>query len=383
MASLYIHIPFCVKRCIYCDFYSDTCMDYFDAYMRALLCEMEVRRAEWQDQPFQTIYFGGGTPSQIQPCELKTILEAIYRYFQVAAKPEITLEANPDDLSDNYVASLTALPVNRISIGVQSFNDKELCFLNRRHTAQEAIDAVIRCKEAGLTNISIDLIFGIPEQSVGSWVRSIDQAIALDIPHLSAYNLTYEPGTVLYQMMQNREIVPVADDRCAQFYSMLQDKLTDAGFVHYEISNFARRSKQCPSGQISLHNASYWNGTHYLGLGAAAHSYNGSSRSWNVSSIPDYINGHYSNNPVPFCESELIDGRTGYNDFVITRLRTMWGVSLNELREKFGKQREAYFLEKSKYFFSINKLKKQGDYVKVSYKDFFISDAILRELIVL
>jgi len=375
MAGLYIHVPFCVKRCVYCDFYSVTRTEQKDIYVRAMLREMETRHDDWQEEEFTTIYFGGGTPSLLQPQELERLLDAIYRYFPVSAHPEITLEANPDDLSGSYLSSLATLSVNRLSIGVQSFDDQELRLLNRRHTAKEAIGAVKRCKEAGFSNISVDLIFGLPEQTSEAWVRSIDKAIALDISHLSAYNLTYEEGTPIYQMMQNKAIRPVDDDSCAQFYEMLSEKLTDAGFVHYEISNFARCSAHYPAGCISLHNSSYWNGTHYLGLGPSAHSYNGTSRSWNVASLSKYIN-------TPIIESELLDERTRYNDFVMTRLRTMWGVSLEELREEFGKAWENYFLEKSQYNISINKLKKIDGNVKVSHKDFFVSDAIIRELIV-
>ena len=412
MAGLYLHIPFCAKRCIYCDFYSDTRVAYKGDYIRALLREMEIRQADWQNEPFKTIYFGGGTPSQLHPQELKKILDAIYRYFPVVTHPEITLEANPDDLSGGYIASLTTLPVNRVSIGVQSFDDRELHLLNRRHTAQEAIDAVNRCKEAGFSNIGIDLLFGLPDQSSETWIHSIDKAIELDVPHLSAYNLTYEEGTAIYQMKQKKEINSVDDDVCAQLYSILTEKLADAGFVHYEVSNFARRSVLYPDGRISLHNSSYWNGTKYLGLGPSAHSYNKTSRSWNVSDLSEYI--AFFKSPIirkrpPFrhcerseaiqnddiqrivsddcprkdvSETEQLDERARYNDFVITRLRTMWGVSLIELRKKFGKARENYFLEKAKYLISLNKLKKVGENVKVSHKDFFISDSIIRELIV-
>ena len=382
MAGLYIHIPFCVKRCTYCDFYSDTCLENKEAYIDALLREMEGRRDDWQGETFNTIYFGGGTPSLLQPGELKKILAGVNSRFSVASHPEITLEANPDDLSGDHLTSLTSLAINRISIGIQSLDDGELRLLRRRHTAHEAIDAVLRCKEAGLTNISIDLIFGLPEQAMEVWTRTIDKAIDLDVAHISAYNLTYEEGTAIYRMKQNNEINPVDDDVCAQLYDTLTTKLTGAGFVHYEISNFARRSVDHPSGRISLHNASYWDGTHYLGLGPSAHSYNGTSRSWNVSSIRAYIDA--MRDPTKCCyETEHLDERARYNDFVVTRMRTMWGVSLDELRRTFGKARESYFLEKAERYISIKKLKKQGGYVKVLPDFFFISDAIIRELIVL
>ena len=313
MAGLYIHIPFCAKRCTYCDFFSNTCLDYKEDYINALLREMEVRQAFWKNETFNTIYFGGGTPSQIPPDDLKKIFDGIYRCFSVSSQPEVTFEANPDDLSDSYIASLTALPVNRLSIGVQSFDDSELRLLNRRHTAQEAYDAVIRCKMAGLTNINIDLMFGLPEQTTAVWSCTIDKAIDLDVSHLSAYNLTYEEGTSIYKMLNNKEINPIDDDVCAQQYNMLADKLTDSGFIHYEISNFARRSALYPNGRISIHNASYWDGTYYLGLGPSAHSYNGTSRSWNNADLSEYIkNAIY--------ESEPLDDRTKYNDYIVTHI---------------------------------------------------------------
>jgi len=375
MASLYIHIPFCVARCNYCDFHSNTCLEYKDSFISALLREMDRSREDWQDHKFDTIYFGGGTPSLIPPKRLSNIFTGIYSNFAFSVYPEITLEANPDDLSSSYIDELSYIPVNRISMGVQSFDDRELRLLNRRHSAQQAIDAIVKCQAVDLTNINIDLMFGLPGQTAETWSQTIDRAIDLRVSHISAYNLTYEEGTDLYRMKQNGEINPVDDDVCAQFYSILTAKLAAAGFVHYEISNFARRSTLYPSGRISFHNVSYWNGTHYLGLGPSAHSFKGTSRSWNVSSLTAYING-------ASCETEPVDERAAFNDFIITRLRTMWGVSLRELRRRFGKERENDFLEKCEQFVSINKLKKEVDNVKVLPEFYFVSDAILRELIV-
>ena len=394
MAGLYIHIPFCLKRCIYCDFFSTIQIEHKDAYLVALLREMEIKRDSWRNETFETIYFGGGTPSLLQAHELKRIIEAVYRFFSVSEQPEITLEANPDDLSDKYVSLLKRLPVNRISIGIQSFDNSELRLLNRRHTAQQAIDAVMRCKEAGFDNISIDLMYGLPEQTVGSrnvptwtqqtlnnWSCTIEKAIELEISHISAYHLTYEEDTAIYRMMKNNEIHPVEEEASEAFFRLLIEKLTAAGFVHYEISNFARCSDVYPSGRISLHNSSYWNGTHYLGLGASAHSYDGASRSWNISSLSGYIRAIHED-PEALYETELLDVRARYNDYIITRLRTMWGVSLNELRREFGKDLESYFLKKSEDLKYRKKLKMQGDNVKVSLEGLFISDAIMRELIV-
>ena len=380
MAGLYIHIPFCKTRCIYCDFYSNTCMDYKEAFLTALLREMEIRRDEWRGIVFNTIYFGGGTPSQLHIDDLKRLFEGVYRFFSISANPEITIEANPDDLSLRYLVFIKMLSINRISIGIQSFDDRELRLLNRRHTAQEAIEAVKRCKEVDLNNISIDLMYALPGQTDEQWSQTVDKAIALKVYHISAYSLSYEPGTVLYQMMKNKEITPVNDDDCERFYHILTAKLAAANFVHYEISNFTRRTPLYPSGRISLHNSSYWNGTHYLGLGPSAHSYNGNSRSWNVSSLTDYISALRDHTGI-FYETERLSERDKYNDFIITRLRTMWGISSDELRREFGKLRESDFLKKCEHWISIKKLKKQDGNVKLLPEDFFISDAIMRELI--
>jgi oxygen-independent coproporphyrinogen-3 oxidase len=357
-------------------------MGYKEACIAALLSEMDIRHNYLQGEMVETIYFGGGTPSRLQPRDLEKLLDGIYRIFPVSDHPEITLEANPDDLSDSYVSSLKNLPVNRISIGIQSFDDRELRLLNRRHTAQEALRSVARCKNAGWTNISIDLMYGLPEQTMEIWLHTIDKAIELDVSHISAYNLTYEEGTVIYKMMECKKLKLVEDELCEQFFRKLTEKLTSAGFIHYEISNFAGRSAFYPDGRISLHNSSYWNGTRYLGLGPSAHSYDGKSRSRNVSSISGYI-GAINNRSGELYETEVLDERARYNDFIITRLRTMWGVSLDELRREFGKERERYFLEKSEAFMCYNMLKKQGDFVKVTSEGIFVSDAIMRELIVL
>lgn len=343
---------------------------------------MEIRRDYLSAEKISTIYFGGGTPSQLQVRDLERIICAIYRTFPVSDTPEVTIEANPDDLSDAYVSSLKTLPVNRISIGIQSFNDAELHLLNRRHTAREAVGAVSRCQDAGLTNISIDLMYGLPGQTTDTWIYNVERAVALDVPHLSAYSLTYEEGTAIHDQVESGKICPADDDLYEKFFHILTEKLATAGFVHYEISNFAKRSAAYPEGRISLHNSSYWNGTRYLGLGPAAHSYNGDCRSWNVSSITTYIKAIHEDSD-HFYETEILDERTKYNDFIITRLRTMWGVSLSELRGAFGVERSRYFLEKSAPFLRLEMLKKRGDFVKVASDKFFVSDAIIRELIAL
>jgi oxygen-independent coproporphyrinogen-3 oxidase len=357
-------------------------MEYKDGYVSALIREMEMRRNYLCGEQIKTVYFGGGTPSQLNACDFERLFDAIYRLFPFAQDPEITIEVNPDDLSEEYIFSLTKLPFNRISAGIQSFKDEDLRMLNRRHTAAEALNAIYRCKDAGFDNISIDLIYGLPGQTAGGWSYNIEKAVALDVSHISAYNLTYEEGTLIDEKRKRGDIQPVEDELCESFFYMLTDKLADAGFVHYEISNFAKRTPSHPDGRISVHNSSYWNGTHYMGIGPSAHSYNGKFRSWNVSSVTEYIAALNERAEIPH-EMEYPDERTRYNDFVITRLRTIWGVSLNELRWEFGEERERYFLKKSEPFLCSKKLKVEGGYVKVTHKGFFISDLIMRELIVI
>ena len=357
-------------------------MEYKEAYISALLREMELKRDYLQDEIIETIYFGGGTPSQLQQHDFEQLFDGIYSIFPVSENPEITIEANPDDLSGSYVPTLKTLPVNRISIGIQSFDDRELLLLNRRHTSREAIDAVVRCKDAGMINISIDLMYGLPGQTAESWSYNLDKAIALNVSHISAYSLTYEEGTAIYKMMERKEIEPVDDDLYEQLFYILTGKLAEADYIHYEISNFAKRSPSFPDGRISLHNSSYWNGSHYLGLGPSAHSYDGDSRSWNISSISGYIkgvNGQAGN----FYEIERLNDNMKYNDYIITHLRTIWGVSLSELRREFGEERVKYFFEKAEPYISLNILKKQGGIVKVSSDRILIADAIMRDLIAL
>lgn len=379
MAGLYIHVPFCVKRCIYCDFYSNTDMGYKDDYLRAVLKEMEIRRDYLKGEEIKSVYFGGGTPSQLNARDLERLFDYMYNLFPFSSHPEITMEANPDDLSDAYVASLRTLPFNRISIGIQSFNDKQLAFLNRRHTATDAVRSVFRCKEAGLDNISIDLMYGLPGQLAGDWLHDIEKAIELEVAHLSAYHLTYEEGTPIYRMSREGNVKPVDDETSELFFRMLKDRLEKEGFLHYEISNFAKCTPLYPDGRISFHNASYWNGAYYMGIGPSAHSYDGDTRSWNVSSVSRYIEALNERSELP-AESEQLDERTKYNDFVITRLRTRWGVSLEELEKTFGKERKRWFMAKSEPFLCSEKLKNEDGFVKIQSDGLFVSDAIMREL---
>ena len=373
MAGLYIHVPLCAKRCLYCDFFSNTEMKYKEPYVTALIRELEIRKDYIGNEPLETIYFGGGTPSQLQATDFERIFDAIQRLFDTSDCKEVTLEANPDDMTPEYVAGLRTFPFNRISMGVQSFKAEDLRFLNRRHDREQALRAVELCKENGLANISIDLIYGLPGQTLREWESNLDAAIRLDIPHISAYHLIYEEGTALYRLKEAGKISPVEEEVSVSLFTSLIDRLTANGYLHYEISNFAR------PGMISRHNSSYWTGKKYLGVGPSAHSYNGESRQWNVSSLPAYIRGIESGSPE--VEVEELDINTRYNDFIITGLRTMWGVNLTEIQGQFGNDKLIYCQKQAAPYLKQGLLIEKDATLTLSRNGIFISDSIMSDLL--
>ncbi len=362
MAGLYIHIPFCTKRCLYCDFFSNTDMKFKEPYVNAVIREMELRQGYIEGEPLETIYFGGGTPSQLQQADFERIFEATDRLFDTSACKEITLEANPDDMTPEYVASLRNLPFNRVSMGVQSFKEKDLRFLNRRHNREQALRAVGLCKENGIQNISIDLIYGLPGQTLDEWQENLDEAIRLEIPHISAYHLIYEEGTALYKLMEAGKVTPVEEDLSVALFSTLINKLTGA-----RPDSFSR------------HNSSYWTGKKYIGIGPSAHSYNGESRQWNISSLPLYLQGIKAG--IPDTEIEELNPNTKYNDFIITGLRTMWGIRLADIRERFGKEKQAYFERQAATYLRQGLLIRENDTLTLSKEGIFISDGIMSDLL--
>ncbi len=373
MAGLYIHVPFCAKRCLYCDFFSNTEMKYKEPYVTALIRELEIRKDYIGNEPLETIYFGGGTPSQLQATDFERIFDAIQRLFDTSGCKEVTLEANPDDMTPEYVTGLRRFPFNRISMGVQSFKAEDLRFLNRRHDREQALRAVELCKENDLANISIDLIYGLPGQTLKEWESNLDMAIRLDIPHISAYHLIYEEGTALYKLKEAGKISPVEEEVSVSLFTSLIDRLTANGYLHYEISNFAR------PGMISRHNSSYWTGKKYLGTGPSAHSYNGESRQWNVSSLPAYIRGIESGSPE--IEVEELDINTRYNDFIITGLRTMWGVNLTEIQGQFGNDKLIYCQKQAAPYLKQGLLIEKDATLTLSRNGIFISDSIMSDLL--
>lgn len=373
MAGLYIHVPFCTKRCLYCDFFSNTNMNYKAEYISALIKEIELRREYIDKETIETIYFGGGTPSQLQARDFEIIFDTIHKYYSLSPNAEITLEANPDDITSTYIESIRPLPFNRISMGVQSFKNSDLHFLNRRHNRQQALDAVILCKQHGFSNISIDLIYGLPGQSLEDWQYNLDEVIQLEIPHISAYHIIYEEGTALYKLMKEGKIHPVNEDLSLRLFTQLIRKLNSAGYIHYEISNFSKPE------MFSRHNCSYWTGKKYLGVGPSAHSYNGKNRQWNISSLPLWIKGITSGKPE--IEIETLDLHTRYNDFIITGLRTMWGIRLSTLEKYFGKEMLDYCLWQAQSYIKDNLLIYSDNNLKLSPKGIFISDGIMSDLL--
>ena len=375
MAGIYIHVPFCQSRCAYCDFYSTTLLAHRDDYVDTVCRELRHRLPELQDEPVRTIYFGGGTPSTLTIEELRRILEACSHLLSSNLQlEELTLEANPDDLTEEYIQGLRTLPINRISLGIQSFHDRTLRLVGRRHTAEEAIDAVHRLQEAGLTNISIDLIYGLPGETLDDWTYSLDQAIALGVKHISAYHLTYEEGTRLWRMQEQGLVAPIDEEQSVRSFELLREKLLAAGYEHYEISNFAL------PGYHSRHNSSYWQGTKYIGIGPGAHSYDGRNRRWNLSSLTDYIatpQGH----DVPH-EVEHLTIEERYDERIITELRTARGIDLTGLLADFGDTYHTHCLRCAKPYINRGQLIHTTDNrLHLTPESILVSDAVMRDLL--
>ena len=348
-------------------------MRYKEDFSRALICEIEQRKDYLVGESIDTIYFGGGTPSQLPVETYQHYFEVINGFFDLSSCREITLEANPDDLTAAYIHSLRSLPFNRISMGVQSFADDDLLFLNRRHNAVAAIDAVRRSQEAGFTNLSIDLIYGLPNQTLEAWEKNLEVALSLDVPHISAYHLIYEEGTALYRLWQAGKVNQADEDLSMDLFLCLISRLKEAGYEHYEISNFAKQ------GMYAQHNTSYWNGTNYLGLGPSAHSFNGHSRQWNVSSIHDYIHGMLTNQPL--IEIEHLSKKMQYDEYIITRLRTMWGISLAYVETYFGLDYKEHLLRQAQSALHEGTLMQEKDILKLSERGIFISDGLMTDLL--
>lgn len=373
MAGLYIHIPFCRSRCIYCAFFSTTLAPAWqDRYVDALCSEMRMRPS---DQPLTTIYLGGGTPSLLSRENLQRLFACIEEIYDVSALREVTLECNPDDVTPAFCQTLRLLPVNRVSLGAQTFSDQRLRFLGRRHTAAQVDSAVSLLRQSGICNISIDLMFGFPSQTLAQWEADVSHALTLRPQHLSAYALTIEPGTVLFKRIEKGElkIENEADETSRQMYELLIDRLAAAGYDHYEISNWAL------PGYRSRHNSSYWHEEPYLGIGAAAHSYDRHSRSWNVSHLSRYVLA-IEQDRLP-SEGEPIDAATRYNDLVATALRTREGIAVDSVPSPFRQ----HLLKSARRALQAGLLTladtPAGTALRLTRQGLFVSDSVMTDLI--
>ena len=377
MAGIYIHIPFCKSRCIYCGFYSTTSLELRQRYVEAICREMEIRNE--RSEIIDTVYLGGGTPSQLTIEQLRQLFIYINKVYPLTPNispltPEITIEVNPDDVTIEFAVALKQLPINRVSMGIQTFNDQRLQFLHRRHTTQQAITAIDTLRQAGFQNISIDLMYGFPGETLSDWEADIDAALALKVEHLSAYCLMIEEGTPLRQWITNNGQWIMDEELERTMYEMLIDKLTAAGYEHYEISNFTRK------GFRSRHNSSYWNGTPYIGLGAAAHSYDGRSRSWNVADINTYIKGIEQGKRI--FEEELLDDDTRYNDTITVALRTKEGIDLSLLSKKY----QDYCMKNARRYLNDGLLElsavgdSQSPTLHLTSRGLFVSDMVMSDL---
>ena len=372
MAGIYIHIPFCAKRCTYCDFYTEVAPKLIPVLVDSIVRELNVRKSYLQNETINTIYFGGGTPSILNREEFSKIFETIFSIYSVDKNAEITFEANPDDLTVDFFDSIKTLPFNRISIGIQSFDDEDLKRINRRHSAKQAAEAVKNAQNAGFTNISIDLIYGLPFQTIEKWNRQLDTALSLNIQHVSAYGLTYEEGTKLWKQRENGTVKPVIDETMNEMYLLLVNKMKENGFEAYEISNFAIRNFR------SRHNSSYWKQDMYLGVGPSAHSYDLNSRQWNIASITKYISALENN--TTFFEKEELTLFDRYNDYVMVSLRTLEGIDLVFLEQKFGLELATYCFVNIQSYIENNYVIHSDKKLSLTLEGIMISNQILIQL---
>ena len=372
--NLYLHIPFCASRCSYCDFYTQTGSKQRTDFLSALLRELEERREELpRGEEVKHIYFGGGTPSQLSIAELTTITQRIHSLYPIAKGGEVTIECNPDDITPSYAEGLALLPFNRVSMGVQSFHPDDLTFLNRRHSVEQVHEAVSSLRSVGITNLSLDLIYGLPRQTLERWEASIESFLALSVPHLSAYHLIYEEGTALTKLLEQGKVQAVSEEESLTFFQLLIDRLKAADYEHYEISNFAL------PGCHARHNTGYWQGDPYLGFGPSAHSYDGGRRrSFNVPSLTAYIKGMLSGKRD--YSLEILTDEELQHEYIMTRLRTQWGISLEAYQARFGEEARAKLLCLAEPFLSSGTLLRDGDLLRLTPEGIFVSDGIIASL---
>ena len=371
LAGIYIHIPFCKQACFYCDFHFSTSLKKKDELINCLIKEIEIRKEELNNSIIETIYFGGGTPSLLSTNEIKILVDAVYKNHTVVAFPEITLEANPDDLSKEKIIELSESPVNRLSIGIQSFFEQDLKLMNRAHNSKEAKES-LSLAIRHFDNISVDLIYGIPDCTNEQWRENIQTALSFGVPHISSYALTVEPKTALASFIKKGIIKNVDDEKSQEQFLILIDELEKAGFLHYETSSFGKE------GFFSKNNSSYWLGKSYLGIGPSAHSFDGKQRSWNVRNNTAYIKV-IQQNQLPI-ERETLSNTDRYNEYIMTGLRTIWGVSLEKINRDFGHKYVTYLENQSKKYIEQELLYIENGILITTKKGKFLSDGIASDL---
>ncbi len=374
MSGIYIHIPFCKQACHYCNFHFSTSLKKKEEMVLALAKEIEMRKKEFHDEVVETIYFGGGTPSILQISDIVLLIDAVYSHYNVIENPEITIEANPDDLSKERIIELSNTRVNRLSIGIQSFFEDDLKLMNRAHNSAEAKECLEFATQY-FDNISIDLIYGVPGMSNEKWLQNIETALSFDVPHISSYALTVEPKTALHTFIQKGIISPPDDEVASAHFQILVDKLMENGFIHYELSNFGKENF------FSKNNSSYWLGKKYLGIGPSAHSYDGISRSWNVSNNSLYLKSILENQ-LP-SETETLSKTDKYNEYVMTGLRTIWGISLERIAREFGQTYLDYLNQQAAKYIDDHLLFVDDNILRTTKSGKFLSDGIASDLFLL
>jgi len=374
MPGIYLHIPFCKQACHYCNFHFSTTLNLQADFIAALLKEIELKKDYLNGDNITSVYFGGGTPSLLSASQINHIIEQLAKYHTLNKDAEITLEANPDDLNKNYLIDLKATPINRLSIGIQSFHDKDLQYMNRAHNAEEAKKCIDLAQAAGFNNLSIDLIYGTPGMDQQQWLANIKQTLSYNMPHISAYCLTIEPKTAFGNWFEKKEIAPINEDKANQQYEILINELNNNGYEQYEISNF------CLPGNEAKHNSSYWKGIPYLGLGPSAHSFNGNSRTWNISNNAKYIKS--INEGADFFETEKLSKPMQYNEYIMTALRTKWGISLDKIQQKFGTDFSKHLNQASSKHIKSGHIDSINDTFTLSMKGKHIANQIISDLFV-
>lgn len=370
MSGIYIHIPFCLSKCAYCGFYSVPSLKRKADFMETLKREIISRKDYLHGEKVETIYFGGGTPSILKVEEIGELLRLLNDTFAVVDHPEITLEANPDTLSLDFLIALRMLGVNRLSIGIQSFFDNDLHYLSRRHDANHARQCLQWVKDAGFENVNIDLIYGLPTSNADQWNRNLDLFFDTGFPHLSAYALTLEPNAILTKQIELEKVPSVNEDDAVRDYKILCQKMAQHGFIHYEISNF------CKPGMHSRHNASYWFGAPYVGFGPSAHSYDGVSRQWNVSSLERYVEERSRETE----DSEMLTPEQQYDEYVMLRLRTMWGIDLKYMKREMGERFATYCEQQAEPLIDEGRLSRTREFLYLNDEQMLFADSVAEAL---